>query len=475
MKSKKEDFKSLPAVDKLLSSHEVKNLLSVYGKELVIFSIRNSLDYYRDTISKGDLPPTADELLEKIKSLIQLFGARNLKKIFNATGVIIHTNLGRAPYGTELLNDSLEILKGYNNLEFNLQKGIRGNRNNHASSLIKYLTGAEDVLIVNNNAAAVMLILRTFAKGKEVIVSRGELIEIGGSFRIPDIMAASDCKMIEVGTTNKTKLDDYKNAITKKTSILFKAHKSNYVIKGFTKEVELDELSELGKNHKIPVLYDLGSGLLRRIDHKAFETEPTVRESITKGADLVCFSGDKLLGGPQAGIIAGKKELIDRLKKEPMLRALRVCKTTLALLETACIYYLNDKILYEKNIIFKTFNRSQKELKSTAEFINSYLKNQGISSEIIPSKGQCGGGTLPDGEIDSFAVMIKNESSNKIRSDYAEKMYQTLLIHKKPVLGFLKKGNIYFDVLTIFENEMEEVAQIICEVHNNLNISLKPE
>lgn len=473
MRSKKEDFKSLPAVDKLLSSNEAEVLINNYGKDLVLYTIRTSLNYFRTQITLGNSPPSIEEIIEKITSQIQIFGNKSLKKVYNATGIIIHTNLGRAPFGTELLNDSFEILKSYSNIEFNLNKGKRGNRNDHSSELIKFLTGAEDVLVVNNNAAAIILILRAFAKEKEVIVSRGELIEIGGSFRIPEIMAASDCKMIEIGATNKTSLDDYKKAITDNTAILFKAHKSNYIIKGFTKEVELNELSSLGKQNNIPVLYDLGSGLLRNINHTAFEKEPTVRESIEKGADLVCFSGDKLLGGPQAGIIVGKKALINRLKKEPMLRALRVCKTTIALLETACTYYLNDNVLNEKNIIFKTFNRTQEELKETAEYISNYLRKQGINTEIIRTKGQCGGGTLPDGEIDSFAVMIKNKSSNKIKSEYAEKMFHTLLTHQKAILGVLSKGVIYFDVLTIFENEQDEIAQIICEVHNKMDLSLK--
>jgi L-seryl-tRNA(Ser) seleniumtransferase len=313
-----------------------------------------------------------------------------------------------------------------------------------------------------------MLILRAFAKNKEVIVSRGELIEIGGSFRIPEIMAASDCKMVEVGTTNKTNLEDYKKAISKKTAVLFKAHKSNYVIKGFTKEVELEELVNLGKQFNIPVLYDIGSGLLRKYNHKIFSEEPNVRQSLEKGIDLICFSGDKLLGGPQAGIIAGKIELIDRLKKEPMLRALRVCKTTLALLETACMYYLNDKDLNEKNLIFKIFNRKLEEIKHTAEILKNELEKNGIPAEVVACKGQCGGGTLPDGEIDSFSVMIKNDTPNKERSEYAEKMYHKLLFHTIPVLGILKKGNIYFDVLTIFENDIKELSQIIIEVNHTV-------
>ncbi len=465
MSPNQEAFKSLPAVDKLLSNTEVKLLLSLHGKELVLFSIRNTLDFFRISITKGSLPPTNPQILEKIKSFIQLFGGPNLKRIYNATGIIIHTNLGRTPYGESLLNESYDVLRGYNNLEFNLQRGTRGSRNDHAAELFKFLTGAEDVVVVNNNAAALMLILRTFAKRKEVIVSRGELIEIGGSFRIPDIMAASDCKMVEVGTTNKTKPDDYKQAISKKTAVLFKTHTSNYIIKGFTRDVEIEELAILGKEFNIPVVYDLGSGLLRKIDNPAFDNEPTVRQSLEKGADIVCFSGDKLLGGPQAGIIVGKKEFIAKLKKEPMMRALRVCKSTLAILETACSYYLNDQTLKEKNMIFKIFNRSSNELKSTAEMLQNQLSKQNIETQVVPSKGQCGGGTLPDGELDSYSVTIKCEGNNKKRSEYAEAIFSNLLLHANPILGVLKTGNIYFDVLTIFEHEVEAIAQVISEVH----------
>ncbi len=466
MTTNKEVFKNLPAVDKLLCLPEVRLLIDNYGKELVIFSIRNTIELFRTAIHKGSQPPTHNQILDKINSLINLCGNRSLKRVINTTGIIIHTNLGRSPFGESMINDSIETLKGYNNLEFNLETANRGNRNDHASDLLKFLTGAEDILIVNNNAAAVMMILRTFAKNKEVIVSRGELIEIGGSFRVPEIMAASDCKMVEVGTTNKTNLEDYKKAITKKTGILFKAHKSNYVIKGFTKEVELKELSDLGKQHNIPVLYDLGSGLLRKNNNKLLKDEPDVRKSLESGVDLLCFSGDKLLGGPQAGIIAGKKAYIDKLKKEPMLRALRVCKLTLAFLETACMYYLNERDLNEKNLTYKTFNRKPEEIKKIAEILKTELDKNGISTEIVKSTGQCGGGTLPDAEIESYSVMIKKASSNKIRSEYAEKMFSGFLSHPQPILAILKKGNIYFDVLTIYEKDIEELVKIIIEVIN---------
>jgi L-seryl-tRNA(Ser) seleniumtransferase len=468
MSTNKEVFKSLPAVDKLLCSPEVCPLIEIYGRELVTFSIRHTIDSYRKSIQQGNPPPVIREVIDKIKSILELSGNRSLKRVINASGIIIHTNLGRSPFGDKMIEDSIKVLKSYNNLEFNLKTGVRGNRNDHASGLLKFLTGAEDVLVVNNNAAAVMMILRAFARKKEVIVSRGELIEIGGSFRIPEIMAASDCKMVEVGTTNKTSIEDYRNAITIKTGLLFKAHKSNYIIKGFTKEVELKELSDLGKEKNIPVLYDLGSGLLRKNSNKLLKDEPDVREALESGVDLVCFSGDKLLGGPQAGIIAGKKLFIDKLKKEPMLRALRVCKLTLAFLETACLYYLNEKELNENNLTFKTFNRKTTDIKKTAELLRSSLEKSGIKTEIINSTGQCGGGTLPDAEIESYTVMIKQNSPNKQRSDFSEKFHQALLDHSQPVLAILKKGNIYFDMLTIYEKDVEELSNIIVAVNKTI-------
>jgi L-seryl-tRNA(Ser) seleniumtransferase len=468
MSSKKEAFQSLPAVDKLLATPEVKSLLSKYGKELVVYSIRSSLEHFRSNIGKSFPPPSPDQVFEKINSLAHLFSDRSLKNVFNATGIVIHTNLGRSPFDSQMLQSAFEVLNGYNNLEFNLASGKRGSRNDHALEIIKFLTGAEDVVIVNNAAAAVMLCLRAFAKNRDVIVSRGELVEIGGSFRVPDIMAASDCKMVEVGTTNKTKVSDYQNAISENTALLFKAHKSNYIIKGFTHEVEVGELAQIGQEHNIPVLYDMGSGLLRRVNHPLFINEPNVRQALESGANLVCFSGDKLLGGPQAGIIVGKKELIAKLKKEPMLRALRVCKTTLSLLELACSYHLNDETLFSKSPIYRMFNRKAVQLNESATTFKEMLASKGIESRIVPTKAQCGGGTLPDAEIDSFAVELICEASNKDRSSFAERMHRALLDSPTPVLAILKAGNIQFDVLTISDNEMEEIAKVIGKAYEDV-------
>ncbi len=460
-----EAFQGLPAVGKLLNTAEVKALIGANGKELVVFSIRRILDQYRSALSHGEAPPDISTLLSDLAAYIEHTGGRSLKKVINATGIVIHTNLGRAPMSEQMLRSGFEVLNGYNNLEFDLHTGQRGDRNVHAAELLKFLTGAEDVVVVNNNAAAVMLVLRAFAKGREVPVSRGELIEIGGSFRIPEIMAASDCKMIEVGTTNKTRLSDYSNAITKKTGILFKAHKSNYVIKGFAEEVSLNELAELGKQAGVPVLYDLGSGLLKKQANPLFADEPDVRQALESGVDLVCFSGDKLLGGPQAGIIAGKKELIAKIKKNPMMRALRVGKLTLAMLESACISYLNEKDLTSDNQLFAIMNRSRTDLTRVAEILIQSLAKECIAAEISDSVGQCGGGTLPDAEIPSIAVKLIDNRPNKLRSQYAERMMSGLLHHTHPVLAVLKQGYLYFDLLCVAEQELELMTHTICEVH----------
>lgn len=467
MNDNKGAYQSLPGVDKLLVSDHLQQAIAMHGRDLVTHCIRQAIDHYRMNIRNGHPAPGHDELILMIHTLIRIQGGRHLKRVINATGVIIHTNLGRAPLGQALLKESFEVITGYNNLEYDLGTALRGNRNDHARELLKFLTGAEEILVVNNAAAAVMMILRTFARNREVIVSRGELIEIGGSFRIPDIMAASDCRMVEVGTTNKTRISDYVQAISEHTALLFKAHKSNYIIKGFTEEVSAGELSALGRQKGIPVLYDLGSGLLRRVNHPALQHEPDVREALASGADLVCFSGDKLLGGPQAGIIAGKKELINQLMQEPMLRALRVCKTTLALLETACSYYLKEDELFTKNLIFKAFNKPKEALKATAVQLQTYLKEQGIMAEVVESRGQCGGGTLPDTAIESYAVQIIAPKGIKDPTGFPGELFRRMLQQETPVLGVLRQGCLMLDVLTLEAEELSFVVSSLTSAWNS--------
>lgn len=463
MNNKQEVLKNLPAVDKLLLMQEVQELLATYGKERVIFCIRNTLNNFRHKILQGSAPPTKGDIIAHSKRLLSIISERSLKRVINATGIIIHTNLGRAPFSRAFIEESASVLEGYNNLEFDLETAGRGSRHVHAADILKFLTGAEDVLVVNNAAAAVMLILRTFAKRKEVIVSRSELIEIGGSFRLPEIMKASDCKMVEVGTTNKTRASDFENAVSPKTALIFKAHKSNYVIKGFTEEVQLSELVQIGNKNKLPVVYDLGSGLLRNDIHPVFKDECSATEAISSGVDLVCFSGDKLLGGPQSGIIAGKKELIARLKKEPMLRALRVCKTTLAMLETVCRYHLDTTVLKEKSMLYKTLFRSQESLRTQAENLKVLLEVKGINVSVVESFGYVGGGTMPETTTASFALAIEAGLSRKENELCAEKMYLALMKRDIPVAGILRKGTLLFDVLTMHEDETEAFVSAVSE------------
>ena len=464
-----DNLKNLPGVDKILLIPEIRELVDKHNDDLVKFAIRRTLDRIRHNALNDNEIPSAAEIVSQIASEIKSITSKSLRNVINATGVVVHTNLGRAPFSNELIDEVSEILKGYSNLEFDLQKGERGSRNTHITKLLTYLTGAEDVLVVNNNAAALMLMLRTFAKDKEVIVSRGELIEIGGSFRLPDIMAASGCKMVEVGTTNKTKIEDYENAITENTALLFKAHTSNYVIKGFTHEAKLRELVALGKNRNIPVIYDMGSGLLRKTSVEIFKNEPDVRKTLETGVDIVSFSGDKLIGGPQAGIIAGRKEFISILKKEPMVRALRVGKTTLAFMEAALSYYLDDRILIKNNTIFAMMSQNSGDIRESAELLQAELKKQGIDSTVVKGSGQCGGGALPGETIDSFAVRIDgNFNSNRKKSEFAEKLYFGLLHCETPVVSILRKGDVYFDMLTIPKERIADLADIISGVYKKL-------
>ena len=471
MKQNIDELKNLPGVDKLLLLPEIKELLTQNSEDLVKYSIRSTLSSLRDQAIHSEFVPLVPEIIKLVSSRLTKLTSKSLRNVINATGVVVHTNLGRAPYSDEIINEASEILKGYNNLEFDLAKGERGSRNVHLSDLLKYLTGAEDVLVVNNNAAALMLVLRSFSKGKEVIVSRGELIEIGGSFRLPDIMAASDCKMVEVGTTNKTRISDYEKAITPKTKLLLKAHQSNYSIQGFTEEASLQDLVILGKKKNIPVMYDMGSGLLRKTSIKVLQDEPDVRQTLALGVDMVSFSGDKLLGGAQAGIIAGKKEYISKLKKEPLVRALRVGKTTLAFMEAALFSYLDDNALLKKNLLFNMMSRTPDELQSRAEHLQKALADQGIQSSVLKSKGQCGGGALPGKEIDSYAVKIEVKlQSGKKKSEFAEKLYSGLMQHQQSVVAILRKGDVYFDVLTLPDLQIKILSEIVKEVYFKINI-----
>lgn len=333
-------LRDLPKIDELLKEDIVNNELKFTMRTIVVETLREAIDNYRELILSGSIDEYSKEnILKSFLELLEEKKGSKFKKVINAAGVIIHTNLGRSLLAKKALENVVNVADNYNNLEYDLKKGQRGSRYSHVEELIKRVTGAEAAMVVNNNAAAVMLVLNTLCKDKEAIVSRGQLVEIGGFFRVPDVMSFSGARLVEVGTTNRTHLYDYGNNINENTGVLLKVHTSNFKILGFTEDVSLEELVKLGYESKIPVVEDIGSGTLIDFSKYGFTHEPTVQESIKKGVDVVTFSGDKMLGGPQAGIVIGKKVYIDKMKKNQLTRALRIDKMTLAALEGTLKYY----------------------------------------------------------------------------------------------------------------------------------------
>ncbi|MCP5045670.1 MAG: L-seryl-tRNA(Sec) selenium transferase [bacterium] len=451
----------------MLEHREIKDLISRYGQGLIVYIIRETIADARANVQKGNETPGLDRLVSSVCQRLKELTVPSLKPVINATGVVLHTNLGRAPLGEKVLEDTRDIILGYSNLEYDLNKAARGKRNHHVIPLLKAITGAEDAIVVNNNAAGLMLALHTLAYGKEVIVSRGELVEIGGSFRIPEIMAASGAKMIEIGTTNKTHLKDYETAINEHTALILKVHKSNYTIQGFTEEVSLKSLVKLARSRQLPVLYDIGSGLLRRPGGLLLGDEPDVKTSIAEGADLVAFSGDKLLGGPQAGIVAGKREWIQQLNQAPMMRALRVGKLTLAALSSVTRSYLDDETLKESLPLFSILEQSREMLEKKAGTLVNKLTELGIDADIVPSVGQCGGGTLPMLNIESFAVvLVSDHETQKERSLFAERVFKKLVHLDYPIIGILRQGEFLLDVLTLKEDDFPYIASVISSLNH---------
>ena len=451
------ELRKIPGVDTLMKDSEIKKLISKFGEDLTVFSIRQVLNKVRESVLKGKRIPSDDKICALIKQRVYHIGTSSFKPIINATGIVLHTNLGRAPLGSKLTREVAEIIEGYSNLEFDLEKGKRGNREDHINDLVTFITGAEDAVVVNNNAAGVYLSLKTFCENKEVVISRGELIEIGGSFRIPEIMQQSGAIMVEVGTTNRTRISDYEAAITEETAVLFKAHKSNYYIQGFFEEIEIEKLAECAHAHGLVCIYDLGSGLLRKPKGLPLDTEPDVISAIRSGADLVMFSCDKLLGGPQVGIIAGKKEYIQKLRKSPLMRVLRVGKMTLAALSTVLRCYLKDETLLENVPVFRMLDQKKDELHKKAKEFSKLLSKENISNKIIVNIARCGGGTLPQVEIPSYAVQL-DLSKTKLSP---EQLFHRLLQLDKPILGILREGSLLFDVFTLNSDQTTEIAKQI--------------
>lgn len=445
-------YKMIPKVDQILDNDVIKDLLDKNSKNLVMESIHEELDNIRNNISNGYdkniISNKIENLIDNIKDNLMNKKTFSLRNVVNASGVIIHTNLGRSVLNSEIFENIKKVSIGYSNLEYNLEKGERGSRYSHLSEIIKKITGAEDCMVVNNNAAAVMLILSTIAKGKNVITSRSELVEIGGSFRIPDVCRESGAELKEIGTTNKTHLRDYENAIDENTAALFKVHQSNFKILGFTEAVSSFELNSLKEKYNIPIIEDLGSGVLIDLSKYGLSHEPTVQECIKNGVDIVSFSGDKLLGGVQAGIIVGKKEYIEKMKKNQLTRALRVDKFTLSALEAVFSYYIDEELAISKIPTLNMLTIKIEKLYDKAQKLIEYLgENNEFSYEIIDIDSEVGAGSLPTQKLPSKAIKVisksftENELEEKLRSN------------RIPIITRIYKGNLIFDVRTIFENE----------------------
>ncbi len=406
-------FRNIPKVDVLLEEEHIKNAICLYGREMVVEGIREEMEALRDFIKSCEKEEEARRRIENLVPDIVRHVAQihrpDMRPVINGSGTILHTNLGRAPISQEHMEYVTSVATGYSNLEYDLEGGKRGERYSHFEEILCKITGAEAAMAVNNNAASVMLILSTLGKGKEVVVSRGELVEIGGKFRVPDVMEQSGAKLVEVGTTNKTHFTDYEDAITEETSALLKVHTSNYRIVGFTDTVPIAELVPLGEKYDIPVVEDLGSGVLIDLAKYGLEHEPTVQESIQAGADVVCFSGDKLLGGPQAGIIIGKKKYIDRMKKNQLTRALRIDKFTATTLDVVLREYLSEEKAIQNIPVLRMITESLEEVTKKARTLSRMLKAEKFAADIRVEacESQIGGGSLPLERIPSMSVTVK--------------------------------------------------------------------
>ena len=463
-------FSKLPKVDQIIEELEKSEVFSKIPRNIVVESIREEIDILREEISKGLL--NLESLTKRVEVLPEIINKvsrekleSKLKRVVNATGVVIHTNLGRSLINENIMNSINDVISNYSNLEFDLESGGRGSRYSHLIDIIKRITKAEDALVVNNNAAAVMLVLSSMGKDKEVVVSRGELVEIGGSFRVPDVMEQSGAKLVDVGTTNKTHLWDYEKAISEDTAAFLKVHTSNYRILGFTSSVELNDLVSLGQKNDIPVIEDLGSGVLVDLSKYGLEYEPMVQDSVNAGVDVITFSGDKLLGGPQAGIIIGKRKYIDIMKRHPLNRALRIDKFTIAALEATLRLYLNEDDAINKIPTLRMLTITRDELKVKAEELLALIKsdiNDRLDMEIVDEYSQVGGGSMPLLDIPSKAIEISSKDINITSLEKALRSY------KVPIIVRIYKEKIYIDLRTVREEEFKIVANGIKYALDNI-------
>ncbi len=451
-------LRQIPSVDEVLKSPEGRKWLESYPRIFVLKGIREGISRFRDEILKGERGGfSSEELYLQMERSIKGYSSLSLKPLINATGVVIHTNLGRAPLHKGAIENMVKISGGYSNLEYNLQEGRRGKRYDHIKGILTELTGAEDAVVVNNNAAAVLLCLSAMAKGKEVVVSRGELVEIGGSFRIPDVMLQSGALLHEVGTTNKTHLKDYSSAINENTALFLKVHQSNYRIIGFTEGVPVDELVNLGQLHGIPVMFDLGSGCFADLSRYGIRGEPVVRDVVEKGVDIITFSGDKLLGGPQAGIIIGRKKFIDRISTHPLMRAVRIDKLTLSSLEYTLHLYADIDRAIKEIPVLKMLLQDTGTIKKRAERLARSMKKilPHFTIAVERDTSQAGGGSLPGISLQTYVVSLRHHDIS------ATEIERLLRESDPPVIARIRDESVLFDARTIRDEEIKTFIDVL--------------
>jgi L-seryl-tRNA(Ser) seleniumtransferase len=453
-----EQLRLLPSIDELLQSTTGQQLMRDYSRPLTLRAVRASLVNARAAIREGALCPSYEELLADTARLLERENRPNLRPVINATGVIINTNLGRSPLSQAALSAIQEAASGYSNLEYDLEAGERGSRHTHVAALLCALTGAEAALVTNNNAAAVLLALSALASGREVIISRGQLVEIGGGFRIPDVMRQSGCQLVEVGATNRTRLADYEAALSQNTAMLLTVHPSNFRLVGFVETVSTGALAELAHRHGLLVMDDLGSGCLLHSERYGLGHEPMPQESIAAGADVVCFSGDKLLGGPQAGIIVGKADVIKRIAKHPLMRAVRIDKMTLAALEATLRHYQREEA--ETHIpIWQMISATPASLASRATRWASQLQKQGITAHTQRGESTTGGGSLP-GETLPTTLLALAAAHVPLPLD---ELAHRLRTRTPPLITRIQRDTLLLDPRTVLKEQDKEVLMALIE------------
>ena len=455
-------LKNIPSVSAVLNALDLSEIN--VPLPFITDVVRNLLNGYRKQAKNGEMNMSQSEIVKQIKSEIKNLNSCSLNPVINGTGIVLHTGLGRAPISETMMKNLSKSMTGYSSLEFDVKTGKRGERNDHVEPLLKSLTGSEKSLVVNNNAAAVLLALNTLAEGKEVIVSRGQLVEIGGSFRIPDVIRKSSAIMVEVGTTNRSHLNDYKKAVTANTGMILVVHTSNYLIEGFTKEVLLSELRVICRKKKIPLVVDLGSGALQNLEDIGLPKEPVVVETLKSGADLVTFSGDKLLGGPQSGIICGKKRLVSRLHKNPLYRTLRCNKITLSHLELTLRDYENSAGS-NSNLATRMFTTPQKMLLKRGNKIVAGLTKKMVLQlglKVISSRVEAGSGSLPTKTIESAA--LKFDPAGTPPSKLSQLFRETDI----PIVGYISANKFYIDLKAVLPKQDSRIASTINQISKKL-------